>query len=77
MTPNPYQSPTDGGKGRYDWSTATRIFIAAALLAIWYLLIGAVGAWQGFRNDCNHRHEPIVNTLIEFAVNWKDGNGTE
>jgi hypothetical protein len=61
----------------YDWSLATRVFCAFALLACFYLACGAVASWQTFRADCNHRHEPAINTVAEFLLDWRDGNGLE
>lgn len=75
MGDNPYASPGESGPGGYDWTTAKRMLLAFALLACFYLLCSAVGAWRAFRADCNHRHEPAINTLVEFALNWRDGDG--
>lgn len=74
---NPYQSPAENWKGEYDWSLAYRIMVAVGSLACVYLLCVAIGSWQVFRRDDNHRHEPVLNTIVEFATDWRDGNGLD
>jgi hypothetical protein len=74
---NPYTSPGEGGEGGYDWTLAKRMWMAFASLAIVYLLASAVGSWQVFRADCNHRHEPALHTVAEFFTDWRDNNGLE
>lgn len=74
---NPYVAPVSGGKGMYDWTLAKQAALWVAAIAIGYLLLGAVGTWSAFRRDPNHRHEPILHTVVEFATDWKDGRGLE
>lgn len=74
---NPYHSPAGSGKGLYDWTLAKQAAAWVAAIAIGYLAIGAIGSWDSFRRDPNHRHEPLLNTIVEFATDWRDGNGMD
>lgn len=74
---NPYASPCNTATGEYDLSLAKRMWLAFSALAFVYLLCGAVNAWQQFRADCNHRHEPVINTVVEFCLDWRDSKGLE
>ena len=74
---NPYASPVTGGRGFYDWTLAKQAMAWVAAIAISYLLIGAIASWSEFRRDPNHCREPVLNTMIEFATNWRESNGLE
>lgn len=74
---NPYSVACDSEPGVYDWSLAKQAFLWFAGLAAFYLLCAAVVSFQTFRADCNHRHEPALNTVVEFFIDWRDGNGLE
>lgn len=77
MNDNPYASPVDSLLGHFDHSLLKRFLFAVSMLAIIYLLASAVGCWQLFRKDPNHRHEPVVSTVVEFVSDWRDGNGLD
>lgn len=72
---NPYASPTDSLPGEYDWTLAKRMLLMFLMIAIVYLLAGAIGAWQAFRYGTNdHRNQPLSEAIIDFATDWKSSD---
>jgi len=46
----------------------TLLPIVVILAAAW--LAATVQLWVTFRNDPNHRHQPVVQTIKEFITDW-------
>jgi hypothetical protein len=71
---NPYRSPCCTERANGDWTLAKRLLAITAAIAIWYLLMISAAAWKDFKALPLHQDKSPVQTLIEFASDWRSGN---
>lgn len=71
---NPYRSPCCSDEGVRDWTLAKRLLAITAAIAIWYLLMVSANAWKGFKTLPAHQDKSPIQTLVEFASDWRSAN---
>ena len=69
---NPYATPAERRKGRYEWPLWRRILYACAGIAIVYLLCGAVASWQAFQKTIIHHDAPMIEQVKSFFTEWRN-----
>ena len=70
---NPYQSPADTSKGRYEWPLWRRILYSLLVLLIVYCTSAVSGAWLVYHKSGWATGKPVSEQVVKFFTDWRNG----